>query len=84
MYKLYTPPNVLDNMYWYEIQMLVKRFIQQMEDEKKAQEEESEVQRTEMEEYRNSYRTPEMPKMDMPNFDSISRGFSDSLSKVGL
>ena len=71
-------------MYWYEIQMLVKRFIQQMEDEKKAQEEESEVQRTEMEEYRNSYRTPEMPKMDMHNFDSISRGFSDSLSKVGL
>lgn len=55
-----------------------------MEDEKKAQEEESEVQRTEMEEYRNSYRTPEMPKMDMPNFDSLSRGFSDSLSKVGL
>lgn len=84
MYKLHTPPNVLDNMYWYDIQMLLKRFIKQVEDEQKAQEDETNSQNEKMEEYRNSYRTPEMPKMEMPNMDSITRGFNMDMSKFRI
>lgn len=84
MYKLHTPPNILDNMYWYDIQMLLKRFVKQVEEEQKAQEEETAVQNDKMEEYRNSFRTPEMPKMDMPNMDSLTRGFNSSFSNLGI
>lgn len=71
-------------MYWYDIQMLLKRFVKQVEDEQKAQEEETAVQNDKMEEYRNSFRTPEMPKMDMPNMDSLTRGFNSSFSNLGI
>ncbi len=82
IYRLNTPPNVLDNMFWYDIQMLYKRWIKQMEEEKEAQEEESSIQAKEMEDYRNAYSVPEMPKV--PNVGELTRGFGSSLSSLGI
>ena len=69
-------------MFWYDIQMLYKRWIKQMEEEKEAQEEESSIQAKEMEDYRNAYRVPEMPKV--PNVGELTRGFGSSLCSLGI
>lgn len=82
IYRLHTPPDVLDNMFWYDIQMLYKRWIKQMEEERDAQEEESSIQAQQMEEYRNAYSVPEMPKM--PDVGQLTRGFGNSLSSLGI
>ena len=91
MYKLNTPPNILDTMFWYDIQLIYKRFAQHMEDEQKAQEEEYSIQQEQMERYQNEYKSqkfdnlPSMPSMpNVPSMDSFSRGFNQSFNGIGL
>jgi len=77
--KLHIGPEEMGRMFFYDISMLYKKYVEYLDEENKQQKEEQERYE---EEYNDKYKQPDLDAMmkqansNTPNMDSITRGFS--------
>jgi len=86
--KLNINPIVMGQMYYYDISMLYKKYVEYLEEDNKAQK--AEQERYEQE-YADKYQQPDLNAMmrdaqhSTPNYDSLAKGFNlGNLSSYGL